>query len=100
MEKFKLRLFPVTKQDLEDIVDYANEQSSVEAFKLYDEIIENIGLLSELPLRCPLMKSSVLRAKGYRVLMVHSYLVFYIVNADTVEIRRILHGKRQYDFLL
>jgi toxin ParE1/3/4 len=100
MEKYKLRLFPIAKQDLQDIVDYVNEQSSDEAFKLYDEIIENIGLLSQLPLRCPLVKSTVLRAKGYRVLLVQSFLVFYIVNAETVEIRRILHGKRQYDFLL
>jgi toxin ParE1/3/4 len=100
MEKYKLRLFPIATQDLQDIINYVNEQSSVEAFKLYDEIIENIGLLSQLPMRCPLMKSSVLRAKCYRVLVVHSYLVFYVVNAETVEIRRILHGKRQYDFLL
>jgi toxin ParE1/3/4 len=100
MEKYKLRLFPIAKQDLQGIVDYLNEQSAAEAFKLYDEIIENIGLLSQLPLRCPLMKNTVLRAKGYRVLVVHSYLVFYIVHGETVEIRRILHGKRQYDFLL
>jgi toxin ParE1/3/4 len=100
MEKYKIQLFPIAKQDLQDIVNYINEQSLVDAFKLYDEIIENIGLLSQLPLRCPLMKSSVLRAKGYRVLVVHSYLVFYIVNAKTVEIRRILHGKRHFDFLL
>ncbi|NPV80513.1 MAG: type II toxin-antitoxin system RelE/ParE family toxin [Firmicutes bacterium] len=27
------------------------------------------------------------------------YLIFYTVRDDLVEIRRILHGKRKYDFL-
>lgn len=46
------------------------------------------------------MKNPVLRAKGYRMLTVHKYLVFYIVKAQTVEIRRILYGKRQFELLL
>jgi plasmid stabilization system protein ParE len=32
--------------------------------------------------------------------MVHNYLVFYVVNGNQVEIRRILHGRRRYEFLL
>lgn len=100
MEKYKLLIFPSAKQDLQDIVDYVNKLSTQAAFKLYDEIIDNIGSLAQMPMRCPLMKSSVLRAKGYRVLLVHNYLVFYIVNGYTVEIRRILYGQRHYEFLL
>ncbi|WP_223836513.1 type II toxin-antitoxin system RelE/ParE family toxin [Paenibacillus oceani] len=67
---------------------------------MYDEIVEHAALLGELPFRYPLMKTPVLRAKGYRVLVVHSYLVFYVVMGDVVQIRRILHGKRKYEFLL
>jgi toxin ParE1/3/4 len=100
MEKYKILIFPSAKQDLLAIVDYLNGHSSEDAFTLYDELVNSIGLLSELPLRCPLMKSSVLRAKGYRVQIVQSYLVFYVLNGETVEIRRILHGKRRYEFLL
>lgn len=100
MEKYKLLIFPSAKQDLQDIVDYVNEQSPQAAFMLYDEIITSIGSLAQMPMRCTLMKSSVLRAKGYRVLVIHNYLVFYVVNGETVEIRRILYGRRQYEFLL
>lgn len=99
MDKYKVLIFPSAKQDLQDIVDYISEQPLPDV-RLYDEIVESIGSLSQVPLRNPLMKSPVLRAKGYRVLLVHTYLVFYVVAEQTVQIRRIPHGKRQYEFLL
>ncbi|GBF33636.1 hypothetical protein DCCM_2742 [Desulfocucumis palustris] len=100
MENYKLLIFPSAKLDLQDIVDYVNGLSPEAALKLYDEIVEGIGSLSQMPERCPLLKSPVLRVKSYRVLIVHKYLVFYVVNGNWVEIRRILYGRRQYEFLL
>lgn len=100
MEKYKVLIFPAAKRDLQELVDYINEQSSYDDSRLYDDIVEHVASLAELPFRYPLMKNSILRAKGYRVLLVHSYLVFYVVMGDAVQIRRILHGKRQYEFLL
>jgi len=99
MGKYRLLIFPSAEQDLQDIVDYINELSPDAALKLYDEIVDGIGSLAQMPLRCPLLKSPALRAKGYRVLVVHNYLVFYVVNDTMVEIRRILYGRRQYEFL-
>ncbi|HEY0827062.1 MAG TPA: type II toxin-antitoxin system RelE/ParE family toxin [Bacilli bacterium] len=100
MENYKLLIFPSAKQDLQEIVDYVNELSVEAAFKLYDDIAESIGSLLEMPMRCPLMKSTALRAKGYRVLIINNYLVFYVVNGEMVEIRRILYKRRQYASLL
>lgn len=100
MENYKLLIFPSAQQDLKDIVDYVNALSADAALKLYDQIVDGIGSLGRMPLRCPLLKSNVLRAKGYRVLVVQNYLVFYVVKGSTVEIRRILHGRRRYEFLL
>ncbi|MCR8635443.1 type II toxin-antitoxin system RelE/ParE family toxin [Paenibacillus radicis (ex Xue et al. 2023)] len=100
MEKYKVLIFPAAKRDLQEIIDYLNEQSSYDDFKLYDDISDQIASLGDLPFRCPLTKNSTLRLKGYRVLAVHSYLVFYVVKSDVVQIRRILHGKRHYDSLL
>jgi toxin ParE1/3/4 len=100
VEKYKMLIFPAAKRDLKEIIDYINEQSSFDDIKMYDEIVEHVASLAELPFRYPLMKNSVLRAKGYRVLVVHSYLVFHVVVGDVVQIRRISHGKRQYEFLL
>ncbi len=100
MTKYKVLIFPTAKRDLREIIDYINEQSFMEGTKLYDEIVERVASLAELPFRYPLLKNPVLREKGYRALVVHSYLVFYVVKDDEVQVRRILHGKRQYEFLL
>lgn len=99
MEKYRLLIFPSAQLDLKDVVDYVNELSPAATIKLYDEIIDGIGSLANLPLRCPLLKGPVLRAKGYRLLVVQNYLVFFVVNGTAVEIRRILYGRRRYDFL-
>jgi toxin ParE1/3/4 len=100
VEKYKVLIFPTGKRGLQEIIDYINEQASFDDFKLYDDITVQVASLAELPFRHPLIKNPILRLKGYRVLVVHSYLVFYVVVGDVVQIRRILHGKRQYDFLL
>jgi plasmid stabilization system protein ParE len=101
MEKFKEIIFPAAKQDLVEIIEYLNTLSSEVAIKQYDEIIEKINSLAEMPARCSLLKSNELRYKGYRVLAVNNYLVFFIIsNGNTVEIRRLLYGRRQYEFLL
>jgi toxin ParE1/3/4 len=100
MEKYKLLIFPSAKRELLDIVDYINELSPAAALKVYDEIVEKIGSLSQMHMRCPQVKTPLLKAKGYRVLAVRSYLVFFIVSGKSVEIRRILYGRRQYEFFL
>jgi len=43
VEKYKLLIFPAAKRDLQEIIDYINEQSSFEDYTLYDEM--------KLPLR-------------------------------------------------
>lgn len=47
-------------------------------------------------------KDNLLQYKGYRILIIQSYLVFYVIKENflEVEIRRIIHGKRKYVFLL
>ena len=100
MEKYRLLIFPSARQDLRDIVEYVNELSPDAAIKLYDAIVDGIGSLEHLPLRCPLIKIPEFRANGYRLLAVKNYLVFYVVNGTTVEIRRIMYERRRYELLL
>jgi len=47
-------------------------------------------------------EDAYLQYKGYRLLIVKSYIVFYVVfeEAREIEIRRITHGKRRHQFLL
>jgi len=50
--------------------------------------------------RCPLLKDTQLRLKGYRGLVVDNYIVFYVVKNNIVQIRRIIYRKRYYEWLL
>ena len=100
MERYKVNIFPTAQDDMRDIVDYLNTLSHDVAVRYYDLIIENIGTLTTMPERCPLAKDTQLRMRGYRTLLVKNYIVFYVINGKTVEIRRILFARRQYDGLL
>ena len=100
MERYKVNIFPTAQDDMRDIVDYLNTLSHDVAIRYYDLIIENVGTLTTMPERCPLAKDTQLRMRGYRTLLVKNYIVFYVINGKTVEIRRILFARRQYDGLL
>ena len=83
-----------------DIVDYLNTLSQDIALRYYDLLTEEIASLSYMPERCPRPKDLALAAKGYRCLLVKNYLVFYVVDRDAVQIRRVLYGRREYSSLL
>ena len=100
MERYKVRIFPTAKQDLEDVIGYLNTLSPDAAQKYYELIVSEIASLSKMPERWPRPKDLALAAKGYRCLVVKNYLVFYVVVGDVVQIRRILYARRDYQSLL
>ncbi|WP_209341370.1 type II toxin-antitoxin system RelE/ParE family toxin [Flavonifractor sp. AGMB03687] len=100
MENYKVKIYPTAQQDLLEIIEYLNTLSPEAALRYYDLLTEQIASLSRMPERCPKPKDLALAAKGYRYLIVENYLVFYIVSDDTVQIRRILYGRRDYRLLL
>lgn len=100
MENYKIKIFPRAKQDMEEVIDYLNTLSPDVALKYYDLLVEEIAGLSQMPERCPRPKDLALAARGYRYLIVKNYLVFYVIAGDTVQIRRILHARRNYKGLL
>ena len=100
MEQYKVKIFPTAQSDLRDIAEYLNTLSPDAAIRYYDLIIEKVGTLTTMPERCPLAKDTQLRLRGYRTLLVKNYIVFYVINGKTVEIRRILYARRQYEGLL
>ncbi|MCL2829071.1 MAG: type II toxin-antitoxin system RelE/ParE family toxin [Oscillospiraceae bacterium] len=100
MEQYKVKIFPTAQNDLKNIVDYLNTLSPLAALRYYDLIVEKVGTLQSMPERCALARDTQLRLRGYRLLHIENYIVFYIINGNTVEIRRILYAKRQYEELL
>lgn len=99
-EIYNVRIYPAAEQDLLDIIDYLNTLSPQTAMSYYDLLTEQIASLSAMPERCPHPRDLALTAKGYRYLIVKDYLVFYRIIGDTVQIHRILYGRRNYQALL
>ena len=100
MDGYKVKIYPAAKRDFIDIINYLNTLSADAALRYYDLLAEKIASLAQMPERCPYVRNIPLKAKGYRCLVVESYLVFYVVKGDTVQVRRIVYGKRNYEWLL
>ena len=92
---------PLARQDLVDIFDYLACQNMEAAKRLLDVIDHRVSCLADFPCSGVVPKDPRLKMLGYRMLIIENYLIFYTLPDDTtVEIRRVLHGSRNYSFLL
>lgn len=98
--EYKIEYLPIAEKDLTEIIGYIQLDSPQSALSLLDEFDDKITLLEDFPYLGVVPKDARLQYLNYRILVVSSYLVFYVVKSEFIEIRRILHGKRKYDFLL
>ncbi|MCL4538481.1 MAG: type II toxin-antitoxin system RelE/ParE family toxin [Bacteroidetes bacterium] len=83
-----------------EVITYiaADRPSAAEA--IATKIEENIRLLSDNAHLGQIPKEEELARLGYRYLVVENYLIFYIIERQTIYIHRILHGARDYLSLL
>ena len=97
---YTVRLLRVAEDDLTEIVTYiaADRPSAAEA--LADKFEKNVALLSRHPRLGRIPEQEDLARMGYRYLVVDNYLVFYIIEKNTVYVHRVLHGARDYLRLL
>ena len=97
--KVFLRYLPIAQEDLTSILEFIAKDSPGRAVSFVDRLDERIGQLEHHPLLGRVPQQPKLREYGYRVLVVESYLVFYIIRGRTVEIHRVVHGSRNLDHL-
>lgn len=99
--KFRIEYLLTAEKDLIDIFEYILSDNPSAATNFLDQVDESISKLEDFPYMGVVPKDSRLKYLGYRILIVENYLVLYVVHEvkELVEIRRILHGKRQYNFL-
>jgi len=95
----EIRYLATAERDLDDIFEYIMKDRPVVASSLLEEIDRSISRLSRNPELGVVPKDDRLKKLGYRVLIIRKYLVFYVVKNESIQIRRILHGARQYGFL-
>lgn len=100
MRKYLINIIAAAEQDLAGIIEYIANDNPTAALKLVDEIQESILRLEDFPLSGVTPRNRRLARRGYRMLIVGSYLIFYVLlDNETVEIRRIISSKREYQFL-
>lgn len=97
---YEIRYLKTAECDLYGIFDYIRQDNPRAAADLLERIDRSISCLADNPYLGRVPKDVRLKNKGYRMLVVGKYLVFYIVKNQTVQVRRILHGARNYNFLL
>ena len=100
MDKHRIEYLPIAVADLDEIFIFVADNSPQAAMELIDRIDTSIAGLESFPEMGLIAKPPRLARKGYRVLIVDDYLVFYVVMDDIVEIRRIVSGKRNYAHLV
>jgi addiction module RelE/StbE family toxin len=96
---YDIRYLKTAECDLYGIFDYISQDNPLAAANLLEKIDHSISLLSSNPYLGVIPKDTRLKNKGYRMLIIEKYLVFYVVKDKTVQVRRIIHGARRYDFL-
>lgn len=101
-QKYEVIYLPAAKKDLNEIISYIQIEAPEAALYFIEKIDENIVQLKDFPYKGKKPDDDSLNFKGYQILVIESYLVFYVVfeKEKIVEIRRIIHGKRKYKFLL
>ena len=95
-----VRYLPSAKTDLLEIVKYIARDNPPAALALVELLDKTIGHLAEFPELGREPKDDRLRRLGYRMVVIGDYLAFYVVKNEVIEIRRVIHGSRRYEFLL
>jgi len=99
MEEFNIRISPAAQNDFLDLAEHLESLSPTAAEQYYELFMEKVGILAKAPESCPLARDTQLRLRGYRMLPIENYIVFYVISGRIVELRRILYARRQYERL-
>lgn len=95
-----IKYLSTAEKDLVEIFEYILKDNPTAAASLLEEIDRSISKLSQNPELGVIPNDNRLKNIGYRVLIIRKYLVFYVIKKDYIQIRRVLHGARQYSYLL
>ncbi|MCP4132485.1 MAG: type II toxin-antitoxin system RelE/ParE family toxin [bacterium] len=98
-KRYTIKYLKTAEQDLYDIFDYIKKDNPTAARTILEKIDKGALSLADNPESGIIPKDIHLKNAGYRILIIEKYLLFYIVKQKTIQIRRVLHGSRNYPFL-
>ena len=95
-----VRYLPSAVDDLISIFDWIADDRPANAADFIAKLDQGIGNLKTHPFLGHIPRDDKLKSSGYRILVIESFLAFYIVRGKTVEIHRVVHGSRNLDDLI
>ena len=100
VNKHTLRYLPIAVDDLISIFDWIANDSPANAAAFIERLDQRIGNLKTQPFLGHIPRDEKLKISGYRILVIESYFVFYMIRGKTVEIHRVVHGSRNLDDII
>ena len=91
-----IKYLPIAVADIKSILDYISMDNPPAAIQLINNFDTSIASLSQFPSKGTIPNDIRLKSLNYRMLIIDSYIVFYVINESTsiIEIRIILNGKQ------
>ena len=102
MKKYNIEYSKEAKEDLIGIKQYIkyNLQEPETANKLTSKIRKSIKTLKDNPEIYAIIDDDIIRKLEIRKLIVDNYIIFYRIKNDSIEIVRIMYGRRNWINLL
>ena len=94
----KVVVTEAAREDLGAIDDHIADNNPARAVTFVDALLERCRQLADTPRAFPLVPRY--ESRGVRRRVYGSYLIFYRISGDTIEVLRILHGARDYESIL
>ncbi|HTK82722.1 MAG TPA: type II toxin-antitoxin system RelE/ParE family toxin [Bacteroidota bacterium] len=94
--KYNIKLLRIAEDDLAEIISYISADRPSAAEALATKIENDLDLLAENPHSGRVPEEEDLVRLHYRYLVVENYLIFYVIEGQTMYVHRILHGARDY----
>lgn len=98
--RYTLRYLPIAVDDLVSIFDWIAGGSPGKAADFIKRLDERIHQLQAHPFLGRIPRDERLKGSGYRVFVIESYLVFYPIRGNMIEIHRVIHGSRNLNEIL
>lgn len=100
-KKYKIMYLQTFVEQFSEILQYITYelQNKTAANNLYSEVIKQIEVRSNLPESYEVFKIIDDKVKYYKI-NVKNYTIFYVVNSNIMEIRRIYYNRRNFDNLI
>jgi addiction module RelE/StbE family toxin len=102
LSKYTVKYSKDAKQDLIEIKKYIkyNLQEPNIANKLINKIRKEIDKLIDNPQIYSIIDDDFIKKLSIRKIIIDNYIVFYRINENTVEIVRVIYGRRNWIKLL